>query len=233
MSKTNEAIIRNIFKKHNLIFSEETQETQAIKLILGALQNLEKRPMPEPSNTTKIKQLKDIQNTAKELSHKLKKYHQHLSGDPKDSYLTMIDSLIKDCDTSLNYYAKKKSRSGRPLKSLPLKTFVQILILIYEEQTGDIYAGEERTTWGRERRIYNNETIKFVKSIFKHFVPNEDTIALMKMARRDPLPLTWARKMKKNVDEHFRCERSSDRRRATTLKKKLADKGYKIIEGAF
>jgi len=208
-----------------LKFSEK-----AIRLIIKASKN------PKLGNTEKSitvsesrRRLKKIKTTATQLSSMLREWAPYLETEPEDKTLSTLDSLIHNCDISLNYYKSKKSDGGRPLKSRSLKLFVQILILTYEEETGEKYIIKEPSSVGRERTFYNPKVYEFVKSILKHSIPDEDPEELMKMARRDPLPLDWTRKMKENLDEYFRNEHSRDKRRAVALKKKLVNKGFQLI----
>jgi len=158
----------------------------------------------------------------------LKEWYPYLEIERKDNTLSTLDRLIQNIDVSLNYSKLEKSGGGRPLKSSSLKLFVQIIILTYEEQTGNEYIAKESSPFGRERTCYNNRVNTLVKSILKHVAPNANPEELMKMARRDPLPLDWTRKMKGNLDEYFHNECSRDQRRAVALKKKLLNKGFHL-----
>jgi len=215
--------LRNILNLQEITFSEH-----AVHLIIKASQRLN-NPSQIVTLAEERKRLKTIKSTAAHLIDMLKEWYPYLEIERKDNTLSTIDRLIQNCDVSLNYFKLKKSDGGRPLESRTLKLFVQILILTYEEETGEKYIIEESSSFGRERTYYNNKLYEFVKSILKHVIPDKDPEELMKMARRDPLPLDWTRKMKGNVDESYLNERSRDKHRAVALKKKLVNKGFQLI----
>jgi len=119
--------------------------------------------------------------------------------------------------------------SGGEFDPERLKLFVQLLILTYEEETDSVYIIKERSKGNRDRAQYDKKVHNFVKSILKHVVPDSNHEELIKAARREPLSLAWTRKMKGNLDEYFRNERSRDQRRAVALKKKLVNKGFQLM----
>lgn len=218
--------IRAILDQHSLKFSEN-----AILLIVKASKQYQSN-LGKQNNliiSEKRKQLEAVKTTATQLSSMLKKWYPYLEAEREDKTLSTLDRLIQNTNISLNYYKSKKFAGRRQLKSPSLKLFVQILILIYEEETGEKYIIEKSSSFGRERTSYNPHVYEFVKSILKYVAPDEDPGELMKMARRDPLPLDYIQKMKVNIDEDFRNERSRDQRRAVTLKKKLVKKGFQLI----
>jgi hypothetical protein len=211
--------------QYSLEFSEE-----AICLIIRASQNLNLGKTEKSITVSESRhRLETVKTTATQLSSMLREWYPYLETEAEDKTLSTLDRLIHNCDVSLNYYKSKKSDGGRPLKSPSLKLFVQLLILTYEEETGNKYIIEESTSYGRQRTNYNFQVNEFVKSILKHVAPDEDPEELLKMARRGPLSLDWSRKMKGNVDESYRKELSRDKRRAAALKKKLVNKGYQLI----
>ena len=221
----NADIIRNILEKQSLNFSEK-----AIHLIVKASKQCQLN-LGKQNNLTisEIRQrLHDVKETATQLVSMLRKYYPYLVVEPEDKTLSTLDRLIQNIDVSLNYSKLKKSGGGRPLKSSSLKLFVQMIILTYEEQTVNKYITKESSPFGRERTCYNSRVNTLVRSIIKHVAPNANPEELMKMARRDPLPLDWARKMKGDLDEYFHNEHSRDQRRAVAVKKKLLNKGFRL-----
>ena len=215
--------LRNILNLQKIILSEHS-----VHLIIKASQRLN-NPSQIVILTEARERLKAIKTTALRLADMLKEWYPYLEIEPEDKTLSTLECLISNCDKSLKYYKKEKSNGGAPLRLMPLKLFAQILILIYEEETGSLYEMKAATPYGRERTSYNPQLIRFAKSILKEAAPGENIVEALKLARRDPLPLDWTRKMKGNLDEYFRDERSHDKRRGVALKKKLVNKGFQLI----
>lgn len=182
--------VHAILNKHSLTFSE-----QGVRLILKAIKRYQST-LPKPTKSQIRKQINTLRNTAIRLSAQL----QVLSGytaleEPPDSLQLRLNHLILCCETQK--FQSVSGHEGRPPKSLRLKFLVQMLILIFEEETDQRYVTEEASGWGRERNAYNRLIHKYVEGIIKCVAPDEDIQEALKAARRDPLPLDWIRTMKK------------------------------------
>ena len=215
-------VIRKLLDDQSLKFSEK-----AIRMIIKASHSLCAAHRVVTISEGR-RRLSEIKIKANELSSKLREWYPYLEVNTENSFLMMLEQLANKCDESLHYYQSHKSVAGRTAVTLSLKIFIQTLILIYETETGEDYIIEKSTAYGRERTSYNAAAHAFIKNVMKHISPDEDVDELLKMARREPLPLEWAREVKISYDKTFREEKDRDKKRAEKLKKEALKKGYKF-----
>jgi hypothetical protein len=194
-----------ILKKHSLTFSE-----QGVRSILKVIKSYQSSPITiRPTISQKRKQIKSLKDTARKLSAQIQELSPHIAlGGHLDSLQLMLDHLVSDCEHSLTQENSEKLKKvsgheGRPPKELRLKFLIQMLIIIYEKETGQSYVTKEASGWGRERNAYCPLVHKYVEGIIKCVAPDQDVHEALKAARRSPVPLDWTRKMVKKVDEDF------------------------------
>ncbi len=190
MAIINEDVVRSILDQHYLKFSKQT-----ITTITRASKDPSRLLSPNISKALSIEHLRELRAIAADLSAKLREYYPHLEDDPEDIILPTLNGWMVNWGQSLDYYKKQKSQSGATAKFLAEKFYVQILIVLYERETGEIFITDESTSYGRERNYYNPKLTKYVKSFLKLVFPDVDPIELIKAARRDPMPLSWTRNM--------------------------------------
>lgn len=198
--------ILTILKRHSLIFSD-----RGVHFILEAIRQYKSSLIvpPRPTKSQLREKIKTLKNAASQLSAQLHELSWHiLLEDPPDSLQLRLNNLALCCNHWLTHgdsmkseaYYKVFGREGRPLRSGPLSSLVQMLILTYEEETKETYVKEEATAWGRERTSFNTLVQEFIKDVLRVVAPEQDPVEAIKTARHSPVPLDWTRKMKKMVD---------------------------------
>jgi hypothetical protein len=188
-----ESAIRSIFQKHS--FSKKNTS-----FILRVIENYQRKTdlLPQLTKSQIQNKLKLLAETADELSKQLLDLSNYIVlEDPPDSLQWQLYSLRLLCKQANTY-----SDAGRPHKTAPLSFVVQMLIFIYEDETGEKYLFSDKPSGaGRERAIYNSKIHSFVEKILKCVAPDVDAMEALKAARREPLSLNWMREIKARIDE--------------------------------